>query len=56
VEEAEFEGPYPNRDDIGSVFIYLKQKFKLKGWQNVCYYRGHVTEFFNEDPIAIKWV
>lgn len=43
VDTATFEGPYLNIDDIGGVFIYLKKKFKIKGVQNICYYRGHAS-------------
>ena len=48
-----FEGPYPNRDDIGAVFIYLRKKFKLGGVKNICYYRGHVKDFFDPDAEKI---
>lgn len=31
-EEAEFIGPYTSMSDIGSIFIYLRKKSKLRGW------------------------
>ena len=55
-EEAEFHGPYINREDIGSVFIYLRRKFKLGGKKNICFYRGHVRDFFDPNPVNIKWI
>jgi len=55
-DEAEFVGPYPNREDIGSVFIYLRKKFKLGGIKNICFWRGHVSDFFDPNPEKIKWV
>ena len=55
-EDAEFVAPYVNREDIGSVFIYLRRKFKIKGLLNICYYRGHVNEFFDLNPTKIRWV
>lgn len=55
-EQAEFIGPYTNIEDIGSIFIYLRKKSKLSGWQNICFYRGHVTEFLDLNPTQIKWV
>lgn len=45
VDIAMFEGPYLNIEDIGSVFVYLKKKFKIGGVKNICYYRGHSSEF-----------
>jgi hypothetical protein len=55
-DDAEFEGPYCNIEDIGSVFIYLRKKFKLGGKKNICYYRGHITEFMDLNPEKITWV
>ena len=45
VDTATFEGPYLNIEDIGGVFVYLKKKFKIGGVKNICYYRGHASEF-----------
>lgn len=56
-EQAEFQGPYVNREDIGAVFVYLRRKSKIgKKYYNICYYRGHVREFFDPNPTEIKWV
>lgn len=55
-DDAIFEAPYINREDMGSVFVYLRKKFRLGGWKNICYYRAHVSEFFDDDPEQIKWV
>ena len=43
-------------EDIGSVFVYLRRKSKLKGKVDICFYRGHVTEFLEKNPTQIKWV
>jgi len=56
LETATFEGPYLNIEDVGSVFIYLKKKFKIGGVKNICYWRGHAREFTNVEPIDLKWV
>ena len=56
VDQAKFEGPYLNMDDIGSVFVYLRRKSKLKGKVDICFYRGHVSEFLEKNPTRIKWV
>ena len=53
---AEYEGPYINAEDIGSVFVYLKKKFKLGGEKNICFYRGKAHEFFDTNPTGLKWV
>jgi len=55
-EEAEFHGPYVNKEDIGSVFIYLRRKFKIGGKKNICFFRGHVRDFFDPNPVKIKWI
>ena len=55
-EEAEFTGPYQNRDDIGSVFVYLRKKFKLGGYKNICFWRGEARDFFEPNPEKITWV
>lgn len=55
-EDAEFTGPYINREDIGGVFIYLRRKYKIGGLKDICYYRGHVREFFDPNPSKIRWV
>lgn len=56
VDSATFEGPYLNIDDIGSVFVYLRKKFKLGGVKNICYYKGHASEYKNETPESLTWV
>ena len=56
LEQTVFEGPYPNREDIGAVFIYLRKKYKLGGIKNICYYRGHVRDFFDADAEKIQWI
>ena len=56
LDQTVFEGPYPNREDIGAVFIYLRKKFKLGGIKNICYYRGHVRDFFDPDAEKIQWI
>ena len=55
-EDAEFTGPYINRDDIGAVFIYLRRKFKIGGLKEICFYRGHVSDFYDPDPVKISWL
>jgi len=55
-DDAIFEAPYVNREDMGSVFVYLRKKFRLGGYKNICFYRAHVSEFFDDDPKQIKWV
>ena len=55
-EEAEFVGPYVNREDIGAVFVYLRRKFKIGGLKDICFYRGHVREFFDPNPVELKWI
>mmetsp|Transcript_10743 Transcript_10743/g.13428 ORF Transcript_10743/g.13428 Transcript_10743/m.13428 type:complete len:159 (+) Transcript_10743:1105-1581(+) len=55
-EDAEFTGPYINREDIGSVFVYLRRKFKIGGLKDICYYRCHVRDFFDPNPVGIKWI
>ena len=55
-EDAEFTGPYQNRDDIGSVFVYLRKKFKLGGYKNICFWRGEARDFFEPNPEKITWV
>ena len=56
VDAAEFKAPYVNIDDIGGIFVYLKKKSKLRGVQNICYYRAHASEFQNEVPEDLTWV
>ena len=56
VDTAEFHGPYVNIDDIGGVFIYLKKKFRIGGVKNICYYRGHASDFKNATPDGLTWV
>ena len=55
-EDAEFTGPYINRDDIGTVFVYLRRKFKIGGLKEICYFRGHVNEFYDPNPTKIRWI
>lgn len=54
--EGEAIFPYINREDIGSIFVYLRQKYTLGGWKNICFYRAKVTEFFDPNPTLMKWV
>ena len=53
---AQFVAPYVNVEDVGSVFIYLRRKFKIKGLLNICYYRAHISEFLDDNPTKIRWV
>jgi len=55
-EESEFEGPYINAEDIGSIFVYLRKKFKLGGTKNICFYRGKAVDFFDPNPEGLNWV
>jgi len=55
-EDAEFTGPYVNREDIGTVFVYLRRKFKIGGLKDICYYRGNVSDFFEPNPLKIRWI
>lgn len=56
VETATFEGPYLNIEDVGSVFVYLRKKFKIGGVKDICYFRGHAREFTNVTPEDLTWV
>ena len=38
------------------MFVYLKKKFKLGGVKNICYYRGHASEYKDETPGDLTWV
>ena len=56
VEDAKFEGPYLNIDDIGGVFVYLKKKFKIGGVKNISFYRGYASSFTDLTPENLTWV
>jgi hypothetical protein len=53
--QHDFEQPYADIHDIGSVFIYLMYKFKLGGWKRVCFYRANIEEFLDNNP-PIQWI
>jgi len=45
-EKKEIKLPYQNINDIGSIFIYLCKKRKIRDkFKAITYYRGHVTDF-----------
>ena len=48
-EDAKFNMPYINLDDLGSVFIYLKAKTTW-GDKYICFKRLSVKECLDKDP------
>lgn len=50
-ENGEFDAPYINLDDLGSLFIYLK-----KGDEYICYNRSSVKDWLDPDPKSMAWV
>jgi hypothetical protein len=48
--------PYLNVEDIGTIFVYLREKYTLGGWKNIAFYRASVTEFLDPNPVQIKWI
>lgn len=56
-KNSELVLPYVNVADIGSIFIYLRQKVGLTGkMANIAYFRAPVLEFTETDPQSLRWV
>ena len=54
-EDAVYKAPYINKDDLGSIFIYLKYKTTF-GEKYICFHRSTVKKFFDKDPQKIQWI
>lgn len=53
--EREFRMPYTSIQDIGTVMVYLNQKFTTVSDKRVCYWKGSINEFTNPNP-EIRWL
>jgi len=53
--QHDFEQPYEDIHDIGSVFIYLMYKYRVGGWKRICFYRANIEEFLDKNP-PIQWI
>ncbi len=47
--------PYLNIADIGTVYIYLNFKKKIKGDKRICFWKGNIMEFTNPNP-GLRWI
>jgi len=42
-------------EDIGTIFFYLHRKYKVGGWKRVCYWKGSIKKF-TDDNAELQWL
>lgn len=54
-EDNTFVAPYSSIDDIGTVYVYLNQKFKIGKDKRVAYWKGSIMQF-TKPQAELHWI